>query len=303
VVADIGIPEAVLGAIGPQAFVNGPGLWAALFPRPELAGNKFGRGHALLLSGSGMTGAARLAADAARRIGAGLVTVAATPDSRAIIAGGSPGTIVTTVETEADWSHLLDDPRKNAMLIGPGAGITASTRSRVLAALATRRACVLDADALTVFRDDPSALFAAIQAPCVLTPHEGEFARIFPVEGDKLSRARSAAKQSHAVVLLKGRDTVIAAPDGRAAINASAPPELATAGSGDVLAGMITGSIAQGMPAFEAAAASAWLHGRCAAAHGAGLIAEDLAPALPALLAQLRKMRALAGGRSSYDLC
>ena len=303
VVADIGIPEAVLKAIAPRTFANGPLVWANPFPGPEPAGNKFGRGHALLLAGSGMTGAARLAADAARRIGAGLVTVAATPDSRAIIASGSPGTIVATAESDADWSHLLDDARKKAVLIGPGAGVTSSTRLRVLAALATRRACVLDADALTVFGDAPSELFAAVQGPCVLTPHEGEFPRLFSVEGDKLSRARSAARQSGAVVLLKGSDTVIAAPDGRAAINASAPPDLATAGSGDVLAGMTVGLLAQGMPAFEAAAAAAWLHGRCAAAHGAGLIAEDLAPALPRLLARLREMGpTLASGTLPSDL-
>ena len=303
VVADIGIPEAVLEAIGPQTFANGPLVWANAFPRPDSAGNKFGRGHALLLAGSGMTGAARLAADAARRIGAGLVTVAAPPDSRAIVAAGSPGTIVVTVENEADWSHLLDDARKNAVLIGPGAGVMSSTRLRVLAALAARRACVLDADALTVFRDAPSALFAAVEGPCVLTPHEGEFPRLFSVEGDKLSRARSAARQSGAVVVLKGSDTVIAAPDGRAAINAGAPPDLATAGSGDVLAGMTVGLLAQGMPAFEAAAAAAWLHGRCAAAHGAGLIAEDLAPALPRLLARLREAApALASGTLPPDL-
>lgn len=303
VVADIGIPEAALEAIGPQTFANGPLVWAKAFPRPEQAGNKFGRGHVLLLAGSGMTGAARLAADAARRIGAGLVTVAATSDSRAIIASGSPGTIVATAESDADWSHLLGDARKNAVLIGPGAGVTFSTRLRVLAALATRRACVIDADALTVFRDAPSELFAAVQGPCVLTPHEGEFPRLFSVEGDKLGRARSAARQSGAVVLLKGSDTVIAAPDGRATINASAPPDLATAGSGDVLAGMTVGLLAQGMPAFEAAAAAAWLHGRCAAAHGAGLIAEDLAPALPRLLARLREIGpALASGTLPSDL-
>ena len=289
VVSDIGIPEAVLKDIAPQTVANGPDLWAQQFPLPDVAANKYGRGHAMLLAGSGMTGAARLAADAARRIGAGLVTVAASADSRAIIAVGSPGTIVADCNEDTDWEVLLADVRKNALLIGPGAGVTAGTRARVQATLASKRACVLDADALTVFRDDPKMLFDAIDGPCVLTPHDGEFTRLFKAKGDKLFRARTAARQSGAVVLLKGSDTVIAAPDGLAAINVGAPPDLATAGSGDVLAGMILGLLAQGMPAFAAAAAATWLHGRCAAAHGAGLIAEDLAPALPGLLARLRE--------------
>ena len=297
VVADIGIPPAVLSDI---AFVNGPALWAAAFPRLGAAGNKYGRGHALLFAG-GMTGAARLAADAARRIGAGLVTVAASAEGRAIVACGSAGTIVAGCDNAAAWAGLLADARKNAVLLGPGAGISGETRTKVLGALATARACVLDADALTVFRDDPSALFAAIAGPCVLTPHEGEFTRLFADEGDKLTRARAAAQRSGAVVLLKGADTVIAAADGRAAINTGAPPDLATAGSGDVLAGMICGLLAQGMPAFEAAAAAAWLHGQCAAAHGAGLIAEDLAPALPALLRRLRGQPHLAAAPAYPD--
>lgn len=303
VVADIGIPEQVLAAIAPHTFADGPALWDDCFPRLDATVNKYGRGHALLLAGSGMSGAARLAADAARRIGAGLVTVAAAADSRAIVAAGSPGTIVASCDDDAGWAALLADARKNALLIGPGAGISDGTRTRVLAALATRRACVLDADALTVFRDNPGLLFGAIDGPCVLTPHEGEFTRLFDTSGDKLSRARAAARTSGAVVLLKGSDTVIAAPDGRAAITKDVPPDLATAGSGDVLAGMILGLLAQGMPAFAAAAAAAWLHGRCAALHGAGLIAEDLASALPGLLAQLRQRKPdLAAVPVSYNL-
>lgn len=302
VVGDIGIPAGVLDPINPQTFANGPRLWSRQFPRPAAAGNKFSRGHALVLAGSGMSGAARLAADAARRIGAGLVTVAAPADSRGIVATGSPGTIVAALEDDRDWSELLADPRNNAVLVGPGAGVTAATRARVGAALAAQRACVLDADALTVFRDDPLSLFAAIAGPCVLTPHEGEFARIFHAEADKLSRTRAAARQSGAVVLLKGSDTVIAAPDGRAAINVGAPPDLATAGSGDVLAGMILGLLAQRMPAFEAAAAAAWLHGRCGAAHGPGLIAEDLAAELPRLLTELRWRPDLAARPEPSDL-
>jgi NAD(P)H-hydrate epimerase len=158
----------------------------------------------------------------------------------------------------------------------------------VLAALATGRPCVLDADALTVFRDDPDALFDAISGPCLLTPHEGEFARLFRCAGDKPTRAREAARSSGATLLLKGADTVIASVDGRAVINANAPPNLATAGSGDVLAGMVVGLLAQNMEIFEAGCAAVWLHGQVATAFGPGLIAEDLIDGLPTALRRLK---------------
>jgi NAD(P)H-hydrate epimerase len=288
VVADIGIPAAVLGDIGPRIFANGPGLWQGELHRPVAADSKYDRGHAVIAGGPTMTGAARLAADAARRAGAGLVTIVAAAESFAVYAAGSPGTIVHPVATDDEFAAYIGDARRNALLIGPGAGVSPLTRRRVLAALAAGKACVLDADAITVFGEDRETLFKAIEAPCILTPHEGEFRRLFAGDGDKLERARTAARTSGAVVLLKGADTVIAGPDGRAAINANAPPDLATAGSGDVLAGILVGLLAQGMAAFSAACAAAWIHGEAAARVGRGLVAEDLAAALPGVLQTLR---------------
>ena len=291
VVADIGIPEMVLPDIVPKTFVNGPGLWRHQFPWPTPGGNKYGRGHALILGGGEMTGAARLAAESARRVGAGLVTIAAPAEAVGIYSSGRPGTIVAPVGDEAAFEALLADDRKNALLLGPGAGVSAQTRRRVLAALGTGRPCVLDADALTVFRDEPDALFDAISGPCLLTPHEGEFARLFPSGGNKLARAGKAARSSGATLLLKGADTVIASGDGGVVINANAPPNLATAGSGDVLAGMIVGLLAQNMEAFDAGCAAVWLHGRVATTFGPGLIAEDLIDGLPTALRGLKGER------------
>ena len=288
VVADIGIPEAVLDNIGPQTFENGPPSWMPAFPWPDSTSNKYTRGHALIVGGPEMTGAARLAARGARRVGAGLVTIAAPPDLFPVYAADMPGTLVAATASDSAFARLLADPRKNAVLIGPGGGVTDALRRRTLATLQAKKACVIDADALSVFADDPFELFSVIDSPCVMTPHEGEFIRVFEAEGSKLARTRAAARQCDAVVLLKGADTVIAAPDGRAAINALAPPELATAGSGDVLAGLVLGLMAQGMNAFDAACAATWLHGAAAAAFGPGLIAEDLSAALPGVLGNLK---------------
>ena len=199
--------------------------------------------------------------------------------------------MVAPVSALQDFDRLLADRRYSGLLIGPGAGTLLTTgdttRAQALAMLKTGRPTVLDADALTVFKDDPDALFHAIVGPCVLTPHDGEFARLFDTVGDKLSRARGAARKSGAVIVLKGSDTVIAAPDGRAIINTNAPPTLATAGTGDVLAGIVLGLLAQGMPPFLAAAAAVWLHGAAATAFGPGLLAEDLPDLLPAVFRQL----------------
>ena len=224
-----------------------------------------------------MTGAARLVTAAGRRAGAGLATIVAPDTALPIYRAGDPGAMVRPI---ADWTALLADKRHNAAVIGPGLGVGAETARLVLTALAAGKACVLDADALTTFGADPAALWKA-HGPKVLTPHDGEYARLFPFTGDRLLRARLAARESGAVVLLKGPDTVIASPDGRAVITVDAPPTLATGGSGDVLAGLIGGLLAQGMDPYFAACAAAWMHGAAARAHGAGLIAEDLVAALP----------------------
>ncbi|MGH7091578.1 MAG: NAD(P)H-hydrate dehydratase, partial [Stellaceae bacterium] len=292
VLAQIGIPEGVLDALAPKAYENGPALWLDGYPWPDPEGHKYRRGHALVFGGAVMTGAARLGARAAARMGAGLVTVAAPKAQWPVYAASLVGVIVQPVAGEAEFAGLVADPRRNAVLIGPGAWNGVTTRAAVLAALAAQRAVVLDADAITLFAAEPHALFTRIASPVVMTPHEGEFARLFgDLAGDKLARARAAAKRSGAVVLLKGSDTVVAAPDGRAAINANAPAELATAGSGDVLAGMVTGLLAQGLDPFLAAAAAVWLHGEAARAMGPGLVAEDLIENVPRVL---RRLRALA---------
>ncbi len=315
VVADIGIPASVLASIAPETNANAPALWLERFPWPRRDGHKYARGHAVVVSGSGETsGAARLAARGALRVGAGLVTLVGGPAATAINAMHTNAIMVRKVEGTDGLAEFLADERRNAVLIGPGAGVGMETAADVLVVLASKAAAVLDADALTSFVEteaaaksgfgfvvraeaagsSPDTLFAAIKAraaPVVLTPHEGEFKRLFgdgvPIRASKLDRARAAAKLSGAIVILKGADTVIAAPDGQAAINGNAPPWLATAGSGDVLAGFVTGLLAQGMPAFEAACAAVWLHGEVADYLGPGLIAEDLPERLPEILANL----------------
>ena len=288
VVADIGIPAAVLEHIGPNAWENGPDLWLDGYPWPQPESYKYRRGDVLILGGAAITGASRLTAQAASRGGAGMVTLAAPAKVWSIYATSLTNAIVQSFSGLSDFKALLADSRRNVIAIGPGAGVGSSTRDFVLAALATRRATVLDADALTSFAEAPADLFRAIAGPCVLTPHAGEFKRLFHFEGDKLQRTRDAARQSNAVVLLKGPDTVIAAPDGRAIINSNAPAQLATGGSGDVLTGFVAALLAQGMAPFEAAAAAVWLHGAAAAEFGLGLVAEDLPNALPRVLQKLR---------------
>jgi len=298
-VVDIGITADVLARIRPRCAVNGPALWRGAFPWPRVEGHKYSRGHAVVVSGGVVTtGAARLAARAALRAGAGLVTIAAPREALAIQAAANTAVMVRPSDGAGELAALLADRRLNAVVLGPGGGVGAALREQVLAALAGPRAVVLDADALTSFAGEGApTLFAAIAArsdqPTVLTPHEGEFARLFSkaVEGienqSKLEKVTAAAKASRAIVLLKGPDTVVAEPAGHAAINANAPPWLATAGSGDVLSGIAAGLLAQGMPAFEAACAAVWLHGEAANRAGVGMIAEDLSEQVPGVYQRL----------------
>ncbi|MCB1501757.1 MAG: NAD(P)H-hydrate dehydratase [Bauldia sp.] len=292
--ADIGIDPVVLRTIDPQTFHNTPLLWQAELPEPRLDGHKYDRGHALVVSGPLIhTGAARLAARGALRAGAGLVTLASPAD--AIMANAAQLTAIMLVRLyEAEGlAEILADRRKNAVVLGPALGVGEPTAALVAAALQSEAAVVIDADGLTSFADDPETLFAPIRsrtAPVVLTPHDGEFARIFPdlaALPSKLERARQAAERSGSLVVLKGADTVVAAPDGRAAIAANAPAWLATAGAGDVLAGIIGGLLAQSAPGFVAACAGVWMHGAAATEHGPGLISEDLPEMLPRVLARL----------------
>lgn len=292
VVADIGIPAHALEAIRPQIFENGPDLWGVNFPWPQPLAHKYARGHVVVVSGPAhATGAARLAARGALRVGAGLVSVASPPDAASVNAAQLTAIMVKLFSGAQGLGQLLADSRLNAVVAGPGCGIGRSTQEMVAAILASKAAVVLDADALTSFADDPNALFGQLREPCVLTPHAGEFARIFPGllerAPTRIEAARQASATSRCTVLLKGPDTVIATPDGRVAITTNAPPVLATAGAGDVLSGMIGGLLAQGMDAYSAAAAGAWLHGEAARRTGYGLIAEDLPENLPAVLSAL----------------
>lgn len=289
VVADIG-----LGATSSQTFENGPDLWLDRFPWPDATSHKHARGRLIVVSGEAWsTGAARLAARGALRIGAGLVTLFSPPDALAVNAAHLEAIMLRPFETDLELEQGA--AQVDAAVIGPAAGVSETTLLNVLALARTGAALVLDADAITVFRDDPEELFSVLDRDDVLTPHPGEFDRIFPglLAGspERIAAARRAAQRAGAVVLLKGSDTVIAAPDGRAAVNANGSPWLATAGSGDVLAGFIGGLVAQGMESFEAACAGAFIHAECAELHGAGLISEDLPGLAPAVLRRLFEER------------
>ncbi|HEY8949471.1 MAG TPA: NAD(P)H-hydrate dehydratase [Rhizomicrobium sp.] len=288
VVADIGIPSAAAKA---DLFENDPSQWQ--FPWPDPLAHKYARGHCVVVSGpSHATGAARLAARGALRVGAGLVSVASPQEAVAVNAAHLTAIMIKPFSGAGGLSDLLKDERLNSIVIGPGVGVGRQTQELVAAVLSSKASVVLDADALTSFRDEPKNLFAQLHANCVLTPHDGEFERVFPgllkQSASRIEAARAAAAAAKCTVLLKGPDTVIAAPDGRAIVNSHAPATLATAGSGDVLSGLIGGLMAQGVDSFQAAAMAAWLHGEAAFQFGPGLIAEDLPESIPDALSALK---------------
>lgn len=293
-IADIGIPDSALAAIAPNIFENSPQLWMNAFPWPGASSHKYQRGHALIVSGPAhATGAARLAARGALRAGAGLVSIASPPDAVPINAAHLTAIMIKPFVGADGLAGLLRDRRLNAVAIGPGCGVGLGTADMVRAVLKSEAAAVLDADALTSFGDTADDLFAQLRKSAVITPHAGEFDRLFPGllgrSPSRIDAVRSAAAAAGCTVVLKGADTAICDPDGRVAINTNAPPSLATAGSGDVLAGMVCGLLAQGMKPFDAACAAVWLHGEAAALFGPGLVSEDLPEMLPAVLRTLKR--------------
>jgi hydroxyethylthiazole kinase-like uncharacterized protein yjeF len=304
IVADIGIGDAVIDRVGARTFENTPDLWQNTLPSPAVDAHKYKRGHVGIFSGGPTsTGAARLSALAAARSGAGAVTVLSPANALMVNAAHLTSIMLRKLDDVGELHSFIADRRPSAFVLGPGFGVGDKARELALAVLGDGKgraegveALVLDADGITAFRDAPASLFinagARDATALVLTPHEGEFARLFSGLAkdeslSKLDKARKAAARSHGVIVYKGPDTVIAAPDGRAAINANGASWLATAGSGDVLAGLIAGLVAQGMPAFEAACAAVWIHAEAGARFGAGLIAEDLPQALVPVLRAL----------------
>lgn len=268
--------------------INSPAIWRSLLPRPDAETHKHMRGRLGVVSGNALsTGAARLAARAGLRIGAGLVKIFCPPDAAKVLAPTVEAVMLSSFVT-ADQLAALGQPM-DAVVIGPAAGLTEATAANVAALGRTGAALVIDADALTLFRDRPGDLFACLDRDDVLTPHEGEFERLFPglLAKGRGAAAGEAAERAGCHVVLKGSATVIAAPDGRCVVNANGSPWLATAGSGDVLAGMIGGLLAQHMESFDAACAAVWMHADAARRFGPGLIAEDLPGLIPAVLADL----------------
>lgn len=268
---------------------NDPALWRADLPWPGADAHKHQRGRLGVVSGGMLsTGAARLAARAGLRVGAGLVRILCPPDAGPVIAAAVEAVMVSDFDTPEALARLAEP--LDCVVIGPAAGLTEATERNLAALAGTEAALVVDADALTLFKGRAGALFAHLDAQDVLTPHEGEFERLFPglLEQGREAAAIEAARISGANLVLKGRETFIAAPDGRVRINRNGTPWLATAGSGDVLAGLIGGWIAQSMPAFDAASAAVWMHADAGGRFGPGLTAEDLPGLIPAVLSDLR---------------
>ncbi len=271
-------------------YENTPKLWLSKLPRRDFYSHKYSYGHSVIIGGEEIVGAAKLASKAALRIGSGLVTLLSPPSVFPIYASSLDSVLVSRDTLD---SHLRDS-RKHTYLAGPGNGVSEKTKTNILSILKAQKNCIIDADGITAFSEDRDTLFKAIRnsnSNIVLTPHQGEFKRLFPSLSDKnkLEAAREAARMSSAVIVYKGADTVIASPDGKGVINTNAPPTLATAGSGDVLSGIITGLVAQGMNGFEASSAGVWIHGASADLHGEGLISEDIIDKIPSILQNLHK--------------
>ena len=294
-VIDIGIPNSVLKTVNPNIYCNQIEFWEEYIPRFKLTGHKYNRGHSLVFSGPiQSTGAARLCAQAALRVGAGLVTLASPQSALVVNAAHLTAVMIKSVENIEESKQLLADNRINSIAIGPGFGVGERTQEFVSSILEGDQSVVLDADSLTSFSANPTKLFTLIRKSTtrevVLTPHTGEFFRLFgeSLESEnKVECAKQAAKLSQAVVVFKGADTIIADPDGKCAINANAPSWLATAGSGDVLAGIICGLIAQSVPAFYAACMGVWIHGEIANKLGPGIISEDLILGIQSVISEL----------------
>ena len=289
-VFDIGIPARILLRHSRHVRVNSPAIWGGVHAGAGAAAHKYERGHLAVFSGPvTATGAARLSAAAGLAAGAGLVTLLSPEPALAANAAHLTAVMLGQVDREGDLARRLEDRRLATFVLGPGFGDAEKAQAYVRRIAGAGRRLVLDADGITAFREAPETLFSLFSEGVprlVLTPHDGEFARLFPdLAGDgglsKIDRAQRAAARSHAVVVLKGSDTVIASPDGRALVNDNAPPWLATAGSGDVLAGIVGAHLAQGLPVFEAAAGAVWRHGEAGRLAGEGLTAEDLPAAIP----------------------
>ncbi len=294
IAAEIGFGRFVATAGGGKLHENGPALWAGRLCWPSVNAHKHRRGRLAVVTGPiSSTGAARLAAYAGARAGAGQVTLLCPPSALMVVAGAVMAPLTASFKDVHELIAATETA--DAVVIGPAAGVNAKTRANVEALVKADKTLVLDADAITVFKDEAETLGGLLEAPAVLTPHMGEFERLFPgvlaQAANKVEAARTGAKQVGAVIVLKGPDTVIAAPDGRAVVNTHATPFLATAGSGDVLAGIIGGLLAQGLDAFDAACAGAWMHGDAGLRAGAGMTAEDLDQALRATIAELYARR------------
>jgi NAD(P)H-hydrate epimerase len=291
VVSDLEVADAVYASIPVNLFANTPALWSGALRWPTAESHKYTRGHAVVLGGTAITGAARLAAHAAQRVGAGLVTIAADPSVASLYAAWRADLLIRAIAGADDFRQLLTDRRLNAVLLGPGSGADERLAAAIGIALDAGVGLALDADCFHVLADRQNGLLARLNDRVVMTPHEGEFARVFGAPTPRLGSARAAARQTGATIVLKGSDTVIACADGAAVINTEAPPDLATAGSGDVLGGLVVGLLANSLPPCAAALAACWMHGRAGSLFGPGLLAGDLPDLIPRVLAELKPSR------------